>query len=498
MKILNCMIAILLALADETRGWQQCNADDGGGVCPDFSACCRTKTPGISACVAGRSKYPTFEPRCCVDGVTGCGAGYECAVHGGNDVDDDIPDKFYCKLSESHPPDQGPESPRYRLTSYLKDTTILKTIYGFPMNNEFQAAYYSSQGEIISGEPGQHEAVERVILVVHGSRGHADDYLYAVYSAIPKNVDPATVMIVAPYFVTPEEDDEESDAQNVTSTYDSYRQVLEWYNFSPEVPTFRPTFRWGADAKNAPGISSFDVLDRMVETFQQNSLEYPNLEEIIVTGHSAGGQMTQRWALMSHSRAWKPSSNMDLLSMRSLVQSNVTIGTKYLRQRNTIPIPDLKVVPANPRSFAYLDERRWNTETQTSAIPPKDVISQCPSYNWWIWGLETDHGDEDWISCPYRDRGPSLSPNQVASRYNDRSVVYLQGYLDHLKLTDNHCQETIQGDTRLERGRNFYSYLGEYFGEDLKHEMNEVESPHDHTIIYQSQGGQLALFGTHD
>jgi hypothetical protein len=489
MKKLLLLLALILVFLclDEARGWKQCEVAEGSGVCPDFSACCPTDTPGLSSCISVNSKYSQYTPQCCSDGVTGCGGGYECA-------DDAVyPFHSYCKLGESHPPDAIFDLPRYRLATYPKDPTMLKTVYGFPMDDEFQAAYYSSQGEMINTP---HETVERLILVIHGSKCNPPDYIYAAYSALPRDMDPSTVMIVAPNFVT-NADGSATEQEATFQTTDDSRTVLEWHNYSKEAPHISPTFRWGADAKNAPGISSFDVLDRMVEYFMQHGLEYyPALQEIVVTGHSAGGQFTQRWALMSHSFAWDLTvkyPTTTALTKRFLADDDPS-GNSYLRQRNTIPVPSLKVVPANPRSFAYLDERRWINGT---IMVPPNVEVECPSYNKWIWGFEHVDDDEDWIPFPYRDRGPALSAKELSERYNERFVIYLQGVLDKVPLRAR-CEEQIQGNYRLERGQHFYSYLREYFGDDLNHEMYEVESPHDHTLMYQSQLGQLALFGKHD
>lgn len=133
----------------------------------------------------------------------------------------------------------------------------------------------------------------------------------------------------------------------------------------------------------------------------------------------------QRWALLSNSPAWE--------AMK------------------------IRVVVANPRSYAYLDDRRWfadgldntkkndpreinqdytatkvharnanGTRAETKEVfrrpaPNDDVEAFCPWYNHWLWGLE-DGGE---VLCPYRDsvvaeRGSSSA---IAKRYASRNVV---------------------------------------------------------------------------
>lgn len=108
---------------------------------------------------------------------------------------------------------------------------------------------------------------------------------------------------------------------------------------------------------------------------------------------TAGGQTLQRWSLLSNSPAW-----------------------------DTI---DIRVVAANPRSYAYLDGRRWfkNTRSQNHVfrLPRDKIEKQCPWYNQWLWGLD-DGGD---IPCPYRDTAMEQigSADAMAQRYASRKVV---------------------------------------------------------------------------
>jgi hypothetical protein len=267
-------LGICCFCAESTLAFTQCEVEDGSGICPDYATCCPTGSPGRSYCLPGRRSFAEKEGSCCSDdGVTGCGLGFECIVK-----DDGEP---YCMHTDRAPEDQQHDLPRYQLRS-MDDPTPLMEIYGFPMNDDFQAAYYSNMKEINSEIPSildKHAKVERAIITVHGSSRNADEYIYAMYSAIPSDIDPEKVLIIAPYYVAEE--------GALVNTTDTRREVLTWYDADPIHSGNAHTFRQGVDAANAP-ISSFQVLDELVEYLVNARIQYPSLKTIVVTGHSAG------------------------------------------------------------------------------------------------------------------------------------------------------------------------------------------------------------------
>ena len=94
---------------------------------------------------------------------------------------------------------------------------------------------------------------------------------------------------------------------------------------------------------------------------------------------------------------------------------------------------DIRIVVANPRSYAYLDDRRWfapdsedgrdndNNEVFRRPTQKDGLHTQCPWYNNWLWGLES--GGE--LICPYRDSAVAEvgSAAAIAKRYASRNVV---------------------------------------------------------------------------
>lgn len=180
----------------------------------------------------------------------------------------------------------------------------------------------------------------------------------------------------------------------------------------------------------------------------------------------AGGQTLQRWSLLSNSHSW-----------------------------NSV---DIRVVVANPRSYAYLDGRRWfNSKTEMEfRFPTSKEDKRCPWYNQWLWGLE-DGGN---LFVPYRDDAMATAGNAsaIAKRYASRTVIYLSGEYDTIPQTNDRCGNALQGENRHERALRFYSGLQEYFGtpDPPIHDFRTIrQSNHDHALMFQSPQGRDAILG---
>jgi hypothetical protein len=192
-----------------------------------------------------------------------------------------------------------------------------------------------------------------------------------------------------------------------------------------------------------------------------------------------------RWALLSNIPAWNDDNSVGTSSM------------SIRRQRRIIPVPNIRVVPANPRSYCYLDDRRWIQNGTIFDVPDLSEMlfeganNTCNAYNHWSWGL----GPGSKIDCPYKDRALAKVPQEeMAKRYMARPVIYLSGEFDTI-VQDDTCADQMQGATRRERSEWFYKGLGEMFGKDsVTHERHLVESSHDHRLMSQGHAGQQALF----
>jgi pimeloyl-ACP methyl ester carboxylesterase len=310
-------------------------------------------------------------------------------------------------------------------------------------------AYYSNMGSI-SSPTNQHLLVEKVLIMIHGSDRNADEYFCTALSLIPKN-DDGKVLVLAPKFASPED----------TKELPSDENFLIWQDHGEDL-LISHSWRYGADAMNAP-ISSYAALDRLVEFLvQARRVQFPNLSQISLAGHSAGGQVTHRWALLSSY------DDDDVVEIRAIV--------------------------ANPRSYCYLDNRRIVADNYV--VPDAHDVALCTHYNKWQWGLEAGGN----LISPYKDEALKETPaERMAERYATRTVIYLSGQYDTLHQIDRCATSFFQGTTRKERAEYYQQALQSYFQRDSVHQFHVVpQSPHDHSLMFQSDVGRNAIFGTND
>ena len=104
-------------------------------------------------------------------------------------------------------------------------------------------------------------------------------------------------------------------------------------------------------------ISNFEVVDRLLLRCAET---FPNLKELVVVGHSAGGQFANRYSIANRAAA--------------ALAEQYGIHVRY--------------IVFNPSSFLYFDERRWDSTTDTLKVPEAEVIAAAPHYNRFKYGLE--------------------------------------------------------------------------------------------------------------
>ena len=105
-------------------------------------------------------------------------------------------------------------------------------------------------------------------------------------------------------------------------------------------------WKYGYEAKNETGLSSFEVMDRIIKKISNQKI-LPNLKRIILIGHSAGGQFVQRYA----------------------------VGTQVTQETS---IPTYFVV-SNPSSYLYLHDSRISFSNDFEQFIPS--VNSCSDYN---------------------------------------------------------------------------------------------------------------------
>jgi pimeloyl-ACP methyl ester carboxylesterase len=271
--------------------------------------------------------------------------------------------------------------------------------------------------------------ITRAVLVLHGVLRNADDYFRAALSAQAAAGDVGkTTLMIAPQFLI---------AQDVDA-FKLPAQTLRWslYGWQGGEPALAPS-----------PASSFDALDAILAKLADRKL-FPNLKEVVVFGHSGGGQVVQRYAIA-------------VKGDQALLREN--IGVRY--------------VVANPSSYAYFTKER----------PEPAIAASCHGYNNWKFGMD--------------DRPPYLAAPTAAAleeAYVARRVIYLLGTLDtnpnHPAL-DKSCMAEAEGPYRYMRGHSYFAAMQARDGGTPNHRLWDVPGVgHEGGKMLNSPCGLTAVF----
>lgn len=270
--------------------------------------------------------------------------------------------------------------------------------------------------------------VTRGLIVIHGNGRDADTYFETgVVAAATAGVASSTAT-VAPHFQTIE-DGPEAD--------EPYWSSAGWKrgNLSrPEGPS--------------PRVSSYAALDRIVDAFL-NSSRFPALQEIVVAGHSAGGQVVHRYAAT----------------------------TEHKSTGSGIPI---RYVVTNPSTYLYLRPERENG-SGAFLVPDTD----CTDYDDWHYGLANRNN--------FAER---LEPDSIRAQLVRHDVRILLGDADTATASlDVSCGADLQGPRRYHRGRTLVRFMNEMYAGHAHREMIVPGVGHSSRSMWMSQVGGAALFG---
>ncbi|MFM0738873.1 alpha/beta hydrolase [Paraburkholderia xenovorans] len=286
---------------------------------------------------------------------------------------------------------------------------------------------------------------ERAVILIHGRLRNADTYfnLARRVGALAGEVVAARTLLIVPQFL----------ASADLDTHPLPPSTLHWDWTS---------WMGGENAEGPAPLSSFDVLDAILQTLASHE-RFASLREVVIAGHSGGGQVVQRYAV-------------------------VTRGEASLTARGIA----LRYVVANPSSYVYFDASRPTASGEFAAFD----AAACPSFNRWKYGLE---------NLPAYARGVNggrvaVDAKALEASYARRDVTVLLGGADcdpqHPAL-DISCAAQTQGAHRLGRGLNYERYLASRHPQGLPtHRTFVIDGVgHDAKGIFASAAGLTALFG---
>jgi len=270
-------------------------------------------------------------------------------------------------------------------------------------------------------------AIRRAVIVVHGIDRDADVSMHAAEAALAAaGPSGQGTLLISPQFV----------ADIDVTTFHLAATVLHW-----------DTERWAAGyPANGPApISPFEVFDAILQHLADRTL-LPNLAHVVLAGHSAGGQVVQRYSVVGRGEA-------------ALTAWGLT----------------LRYVVANPSSYLYFSDDR----------PVPIDPATCPRFDRWRYGLA---GAPSYVG----------DTTGLEATFAARQVIYLLGTADtnprHPSL-DKTCGAEAEGPYRLARGTAYFTYLQARHPGTLAQRIAYVPGVgHNGGAMFRSACGLAALF----
>jgi pimeloyl-ACP methyl ester carboxylesterase len=294
-------------------------------------------------------------------------------------------------------------------------------------------------------------AVHRALIMVHGTNRNADHYFKTATSAAFLAGALEDTVVIAPSFLSSDKgcaDKLQADEVSWSCRGDSWRS--------------------GGTSTSNKNLTSFDFVDELLRRLADKKV-FPNLTNIVIAGHSAGGQFVSRY------------------EMANRVGDSLGVTVSY--------------VVANPSSYAWPDATRvlpaddglpenavagWKEEAPHTAFTygPFDA-SKVPTYDRWPYGLENRTGGYT----------VGMTDEQLKKQLASRPTTYLLSQVDTLPLGgfDGSPSAMVQGATRRARGEAFVKYINQQLGSTNK-ALIIPECGHNDRCVYTTDAVLPVIF----
>ena len=232
--------------------------------------------------------------------------------------------------------------------------------------------------------------VKGAVITIHGHSRNADDYFDKMISVINGENLKDEVLVVSPKFNTLYEQSLESDW---------YWNTTSW--------------KWGLQSysnSNGNNVSTFELIDSLISKLSDKD-KFPQLTNILVTGHSSGAAFVHMYSLTKYDNAFK----------------DVNIHFSVV----------------NNQYFLHTDSTRLQSNGSLS------VLENCEIYNNWPYGLDA--------LSPYMvSIGKENSENNFVSNKVDYFIAELDTETGDIT---SGCQYQFLGDNRYEKNMNYKTYI---------------------------------------
>ena len=284
------------------------------------------------------------------------------------------------------------------------------------------------------------EKIERAMIIIHGAGRNANDYFSTGMAAAFLAGALDNTLVVSPRYAG--------------NTGRSCKDPLA----EGEIAWDCGDWKNGFESLNQKGVTSYDLLDQLLTKLSDPKI-FPNLKGIVVSGHSAGGQIAQRYAAAN-------------------------------KIHETLRVP-VRYVVSNPSSYVYMDNLRLPRDFQCDTkgkcqqeFLPYGDRRNCTTYNDWMHGLDNLKG-----------YASTLNADQIRKQFLSRPVTYLMGELDTLPIAgfDSSCISMAQGPSRFDRAKAYFAHVTKLKAKD----HNFVPVPlcgHNNRCIWTADQALPVLF----
>ena len=279
----------------------------------------------------------------------------------------------------------------------------------------------------------RNDRIRRALVIVHGSDRDAQGYFEIGLAAARLAGALDDTLVISPRFAS---------RDGVSCSDRLAAEEVNW-------PCEGNSWRSGGVAAGTT-LTSFDLADEILRRAGARTV-FPNLQVVVITGHSAGGQFVTRYEMAN--------------------RVHDTLGVQ------------LRYVVANPSSYAYPDSTRPATVKGKTDFRRFKGRS-CDSYDRWPYGLAERTG-----------YAKTATVDELRKQLIERPTTYLLGERDVRPVDgfDASCAAMAQGATRLARGRAFAAYLNQRLG--ARHAVKIVpDCGHDAVCMFTADSALGVLF----
>lgn len=295
-------------------------------------------------------------------------------------------------------------------------------------------------------------AITRALIMVHGTNRNADHYFETAMAAAFIAGATENTIVIAPHIIASPDKPEPNE--------------VVW-------PNGGDSWRSGGMSPSNPTLSSFDFVDEIIRKLA-NKKTFPNLKNIVVTGHSAGGQFATRYEMANKVHG----------TVGVTITYVVANPSSYAWPAAVRPLPTGDADPATADKEALGPNGEKVNGNFTFGAFDASANPRAANYNRWPAGLEQRKGYT-----------ASMSDDQLKKQLVERPTTYLLGQVDVLPLGgfDSSPTAMAQGPTRRARGEAFFKYVTETMG--AKHSAIIVpECGHNDRCIFTTNVVFPAIF----